>query len=244
MIDEKLIEYAKLTIDESLIDEHFPQPPFVNKARHDLLLERVQSLQDFMDVNSEIEDAIINHKCNLAIAYPGLVTFPADITSHLPPETLVAAGVGLAEEEVKKNVVKFKVWFTFNELRKDPKCIIRLENTRNVILLAKKHGVEIRNDYLLHFISLLNPLIDEKEAGKLRALSEIQSLKMHHEIPTKAKAIKMWRKSIQEKLKEGEVLSKVEKDNKNKDLDYVVKSMATALRRELKKRKKRKNGDG
>jgi hypothetical protein len=187
MIDEKLLEYAKLTIDESLIDEHFPQVPFVNKARHDLLLERVQSLQDFMDVNSEIEDAIINHKCNLAIAYPGLVTFPADITSHLPPETLVAAGVGLAEEDVKKNAVKFHVWFTFNQLSKDPKCDIRLENTRNVILLAKRHGVEIRNDYLLYFISLLNPLIDEIKAGRIRAMGEIQSLRMHHELPTQAR---------------------------------------------------------
>jgi hypothetical protein len=244
MIDDKFLEYAKLTIDESLLDEHFPEVGLVNKARHDLLLERVPSLQNFMDVNSELEDAIINHKSNLAIAYPGLVTLPDNMISYLSPETLAAVGVGLAEEEVKKNAVKFHVWFTFNELEKDPKCIIRLENTRNVILLAKKHGIEIRNDYLFHFISLLNPLIDEKEAGKLRALSEIQSLKMHHEIPTKAKAIKMWRKSVQEKLKEGEVLSKVEKDNKNKDLDYVVKSMVTALSRELKKRKKRKNGDG
>jgi hypothetical protein len=203
MIDEKLLEYAKLTIDESLLDEHFPEVGLVNKARHDLLLERVQSLQDFMDVNSEIKDAIINHKYNLAIAYPGLVTLSDDIISHSPPETLVGAGVGLAEEEVKKNVVKFHVWFTFNELRKDPKCDIRLENTRNVILLAKMHGVEIRNDYLLHFISLLNPLIDEIKGGRLRAISEIQSLKMHHELPTQAKAIKMWHKSIQEKLKEG-----------------------------------------
>ncbi len=241
MIDEKLIEYVKLTIDESLLDEHFPEIGVVNKARHDLLLERVQALQDFMDVNSEIKDVIINHKSNLAIAYPGLVTLSDDIISHSPPETLVAAGVGLAEEEVKKNVVKFHVWFTFNELRKDPKCDIRLENTRNVILLAKMHNVEIENKDLLYFIFLLKPLVDEKEAEKIRALSEIQSLKMLHEIPTKAKAIKMWHESIQEKFKEGEALSKVEKDNKNKDLDYVVKAMVTALNREL---KKRKNGGG
>jgi len=204
-------------------------------------LERVQSLQDFMDVNSEIEDAIINHKSNLAIAYPGLVTLPDDIISHLPPETLVAAGVGLAEKEVKKNAVKFHVWFTFNQLSKDPKCDIRLENTRKVILLAKRHGVEIRNDYLLHFISLLNPLIDKEKVGRLRAISEIQSLKMHHELPTQAKAIKMWHISIQEKLKEGGELSKIEKDNKNKDIDYVVQTMGKYMQREI---DKRNNTDG
>ena len=237
MIDEKLIEYAKLTIDESLLDEHFPEVGLVNKARHDLLLERVRSLQDFMDVNSDIEDVIINHKYYLAIAYPGLVTLSDDIISHSPPETLVAAGVGLAEEEVKKNGVKFHVWFTFNELRKDPKCDIRLENTRNVILLAQMHGVEIRNDYLLYFISLLNPLIDEIKAGRLRAISEIQSLKMHHELPTQAKAIKMWHKNIQDKAKDPGGLSRIEKDNKNKDVDYVVQAMVRALSRELKKRK-------
>ena len=187
MMDEKLLEYAKLTIDESLLDEHFPEVGLVNKARHDLLLKRVQVLQDFMDVNSEIKDVIINHKYNLAIAYPGLVTLSDDIISHSPPETLVGAGVGLAEEEVKKNVVKFHVWFTFNELRKDPKCDIRLENTRNVILLAQMHGVEKRNDYLLYFISLLNPLIDEIKAGRIRAMGEIQSLRMPHELPTQAR---------------------------------------------------------
>ena len=80
MIDEKLLEYAKLTIDESLLDEHFPEVGLVNKARHDLLLKRVQVLQDFMDVNSEIKDVIINHKYYLAIAYPGLVTLPEEIT--------------------------------------------------------------------------------------------------------------------------------------------------------------------
>lgn len=241
MIDEKSLEYAKLTIDESLLDEHFPEVGLVNKARHDLLLKRGKVLQREMDVDLEMKDAIINHKCNLAIAYPGLVTLADDIISQLPPETLVAAGVGLAEEDVKKNAVKFHVWFTFNELRKDPKCDIRLENTRNVILLAKMHGVEIRNDYLLHFISLLNPLIDEKEAGKLRALSEIESLKLYHEIPTKAQAIKKWHKHLQDKSNEGVELSKIEKDNKNKDLDYVVKSMVTALSRE---HKNRNNGDG
>jgi len=42
-------------------------------------LKRVQVLQDFMDVNSEIKDVIINHKYYLAIAYPGLVTLPEEI---------------------------------------------------------------------------------------------------------------------------------------------------------------------
>jgi hypothetical protein len=68
-------------------------------------------------------------------------------------------------------------------------------------------------------------------------MGEIQSLTMHHELPTQAKAIKMWHKHIQDKAKDPEGLSRTEKDNKNKDTDHVIKSMTGHLREAMVKRK-------
>ena len=237
MIEEESLEYMKLTVNESLLENHFPDLSSDSRFRRDLLKDRVKALDACCEVNSEMYDVVIQHKSKLAIAYPGLVALPEEIASALPPETAKKAGVGLAEEEVKKNVVKFHIWFIFNELRKDPKCEIRLENTRNVILKAKGYDVEVNYDYLVYFISVLKPFIDEENAVKKRAHSEIQSLKIINSLTTLAKATRMWHKSLDKRSRSGDDLSCFENQIREKDIETVVSSMATYIMREADKKR-------
>jgi len=51
----------------------------------------------------------------------------------------------------------------------------------------------------------------------------------------------MWHNHIQDKAKDPGRLSRIEKDNKNKDIDYVVQTMGKYMQREI---DKRNNTDG
>ena len=89
MIEEESLEYMKLTVNESLLENHFPDLSSDSRFRRDLLKDRVKALDACCEVNSEMADVVIQHKSELAIAYPGLVALPKEIASPLPLETAI-----------------------------------------------------------------------------------------------------------------------------------------------------------
>jgi hypothetical protein len=143
------------------------------------------------DANSDpfIRESMGRYIVDLINKYPGLVPITEEkaIENKIPLEAAKIAGLGLPEDEIRRNVYKFALWVSFEELKRLPGCVFRQREAFKLIFRYKEYGVSCEPEDLIFLLQCIGPPdISPIERDRMQAHSVIdKAMKMNgwsHEI--------------------------------------------------------------
>jgi hypothetical protein len=152
-------------------------------------------LNDVIESDSFVVKEKVKYQSALMMKYPGIVPITKEAVEKLSmnPVVLKAAGIGLTQEEVKRNVFKFALWFSFDQLKQDPGCVLKQNNAYKWVFSCKEIGVGCDADDLVMLLKTLGPPdIREQEVQRDKARGEIGRLMIMDNCSQEKAAYKWW----------------------------------------------------
>jgi len=231
--DDDVLLGFKQSLHYDLLNYHFP---FSDSIGEDI--EIYQSfVQEIVGSDPFARESLTRYTADLIKKYPGLVPITEEeaIKNNIPLEAAKIAGLGLPEDEIKRNVHTFALWVVFEDLKELPGCVFRQKDAYEWIFACKKVGVSCEYEDFIFLLQCLGPPdIKPIDSFRMKAHGQIAMIMGMNGWSQESAAYEWWVELHDKPVSE---LNEFERKCKGRDARGAFDMLRTDKNRITKKRK-------